>query len=1263
MFPQGSESFDLTSFREDNSLGEKHVSDRRNPTGPLRSSMVQIKNVLFGKLAVSTRFITEEQLQECLDYQKEIEERGERPPRLGEILEQKGYLTKQQIQSILETMSSMQRRRFGEIAVAFHFITLEQLETCLDIQKLLQAPQETVPLFGQALVTYRGFLKQVLAGGAHPKIGDVLVQMGYMRNHQVEAVLEEQNKRIVRCKSCEASLNISRFEPGQKIKCGQCNAVLEIVKPEGSEELDVALPTETKTQDLTAAAMEAVAGEGAEEQPMDPATAMMELDKEIARVRATQQFTPKAKTPGKIADFQVVTRLGQDATGVIFKASQISKNRPVALKIMNPSVMNDAGFQKKFIEEAKKVAGLEHPNIKKVYSLGKSDSRFYIAMEFVEAESVYNVLEKQGKFHFETAIGIALSISEALQYAQSQGVIHGDMRPSNVLILRDGSVKVANLGLATKVSENILAISRSGQMAPFYIAPECVTGDREMDQRTDIYSLGATLFHMIAGRPPFQGQSPFEVLVRLTEETIPPLKFFDPGIPDSVCRVVEKMLEAEPQDRYQTWDELINELRAVQTATGGAPSAVPGAAPGGIAVLPPGGGVTKVRTADDAKRAYEKRAARAATLRTLRQGAVAVLVLGGIAGGLLYWMNYSAKKEVADKWEGVKRRTGNVPVTAGDFTTAESLLQGFIDENGNSAEASEASDQIAIVRRQRPLAKANELKKIQEDVRKYLETKQFKAAWDTLGHGNTSFWPRESPEIKQLEPLINESAAADWAAVKEAALKLANDGQPQKAKTLVDDAKARRELPADVAETQSLYAEIDKIAKAKKDDIAAQEAKERLEKSLALFETTTSREVRPAMAKWQVQAAVAKLVTLRSAVHPNHIELVEAWRDRTQWMSELQSATVQAVREIINDFNMKHGIDHRTVMKFNGIEYRAIDINDTTVTFQDPKAATPPQPVAWGDLSNDALVDILTAGLAQNSGKSYMHYAFGEGMVFKAEQATDIGTKIKLMTLAEREFKYAADGGQAQAGPRCEEVSKFFTESKKDQLAAAKAALDAKKPVEARSAIRSLLNLFPGRLDDVQKDIDDAFSASYSTGGLGRYFGFSGGAVPAGLKKSDNWSVLRGIATASGKDEWLTVEGKVTEFGIVFRVPDDQTTITIELEGATFTYNADKDIMTVKYWNPREADGKRGSLIQQQKPTKPASLAARTWHSIELREVPSGDGSGTTMELSIDGTPVAVNPKIVNIGTPITGVQLKVNGPSPTKEGRLDIMGLFVRTK
>ncbi len=117
--------------------------------------MAQIKNVLFGKLAVSTRFITEEQLQECLDFQKEIEERGEKPPRLGEILEQKGYLTKQQIQSILETMSSMQRRRFGEIGVAFHFITLEQLETCLDIQKLLQAPQETVPLFGQALVAYR----------------------------------------------------------------------------------------------------------------------------------------------------------------------------------------------------------------------------------------------------------------------------------------------------------------------------------------------------------------------------------------------------------------------------------------------------------------------------------------------------------------------------------------------------------------------------------------------------------------------------------------------------------------------------------------------------------------------------------------------------------------------------------------------------------------------------------------------------------------------------------------------------------------------------------------------------------------------------------------------------------------------------------------------------------------------------------------------------------------------------------------------------
>ncbi|MCE9583992.1 MAG: protein kinase [Planctomycetes bacterium] len=1221
--------------------------------------MVQIKNVLFGKLAVSTRFITEEQLQECLDFQKEVEERGERPPRLGEILEQKGYLTKQQIQSILETMSSMQRRRFGEIAVAFHFITLEQLETCLDIQKLLQAPQETVPLFGQALVTYRGFLKQVLAGGAHPKVGDVLVAMGYMRNHQVEAVLEEQNKRIVRCKSCEASLNISRFEPGQKIKCGQCNAVLEIVKPEGGEELDVALPTETMSG--SGAGME-TGGEAApgEDQPIDPATALMELDKEIKQVRATQQFAAaKSKTPGKIADFQVVTRLGQDATGVIFKATQISKNRPVALKIMNPSVMNDAGFQKKFIDEAKKVAGLEHPNIKKVYSLGKSENRFYIAMEFVEAESVYNVLEKQGKFHFETAVGIALSIAEALQYAQTQGLIHGDVRPSNILILRDGSVKVANLGLATKVSENILAISRSGQMAPFYIAPECVTGDREMDQRTDIYSLGATLFHMIAGRPPFQGQSPFEVLVRLTEETIPPLKFFDPGIPDSVCRVVEKMLEAEPQDRYQTWEELMVELRAVQAAGGAPPTAAPGLPAAGVA---PGAAPKPIKTADDAKKEYENRASRSAQMRSVRRGAIVLVVVAVIVGGGLWTMNYIAASDRESAWANMQARFRSNPVTSPEFATRRSQYEIFIGKYPGTPEADDAATKIQELTALATATKAKELQTILASVKSNLEKHAYAAALADLGSGSFRTSGKDDPELKGQVAIIETAAQEDWDKVVETALTHAKNDMGQKAHAYVDDAVLRREWPQDKVEAPKIHAQIDVIRKELAAAKAVQEEEERKKSSRVILDKEL-KDVWPLMGKWMISQAGVKLATVRPLVHPDHVAEVDAWRERVQWMSDLQANCVNAVNEAASEWDRKHdkANDLRPRQKLsNGLEGRAISSNTSAIVFQDEKAMLT-ETVAWADLDSRTLTDILSMGTIKGGSTNELHFAFGDGIWLKAEPVSEMSTKIRLMGIAEREYKAASDSGlPKQAAPRMELVAKFFADTKKEFLTNAKNAVLAGRFMEARTGLRVMCNLLPGRLDDVTKEINDGFAQSFLGGAPGgQYTSFLGG-VPQELKPTAGWSAKSGVLTGSGKDETLSVDGVVTEVGVLFRMADDRLMLTIELEGAKVVFNpsanSGEGTIGVDYMKDKDEEGKR-PLSGRAKPLKMPQISERIWHLLEMREVAG------VIEITVDGSVVAMTPKTAVLVSPLGAMTLRLSGPGTGKEGKIDLMGLFTRKK
>lgn len=690
--------------------------------------MSRIKNILFGKIAVSTKFITDEQLDECLLAQRELETQGQTPPSLGDLLEQKGYLSRQQIKSLLETMHSMQRRLFGEIAISFHFVTLEQVQTALEIQRYLKETQQTVPLFGQALLTYREFLKTLQQGGEMPKIGKILQAMGYLKPHQIDVILQEQSKRLVDCDSCGASLNITKFTPGQKIKCGQCSAVLELRADEaGNVEARVLSDSQPP---LSVSA------------PGGPAPSLEIKDTDKGAELNLQQ-------PQMLGDFQVFFRLGQDSTGILYKAQQVSKSRPVVLKLMNPTAMEDPAFAKRFMDEAKKMAGLDHPGIKKIFSIGKINDRFYVAMEFVEAESVHKILERDQKIPYAQAVEIAARAAEALQFAHKNGVLHGDIRPSNILLLPNGEVKVGQLGLATKSTENILAISRSGQLAPFYIAPEQVTEDRELDCRTDIYSLGATLFHMITGRPPYQGQSPFEILVRLTEETIPPLKFFDPTIPDNVCKMVERMLEAEPQERYQSYDELLADLRAAES---GAPLPMrastgtvdTGATPqGGIhagesAELAPE--TTAVSGASQAAAAAER--ARAAARPPAKPpvpvivGVVVLLVLG--AGGYWYFSgggttNVGPNPAATDAFEQMK--TG-LAALGDNYAGKIDAIDKFIADNGSDPKMPKARELRASVVSEREVACQKKL-----DEMKTANESDIKSDLFTQALGRFATWP------------------------------------------------------------------------------------------------------------------------------------------------------------------------------------------------------------------------------------------------------------------------------------------------------------------------------------------------------------------------------------------------------------------------------------------------------------------------------------------------------------------------------------------
>ncbi|MBI4618332.1 MAG: protein kinase [Planctomycetes bacterium] len=462
--------------------------------------MATIKDHVFAKLVVNSRFATKSQVMECMEARNLMTSPGKGAPKLWDVLIQKGYLTQEQLSSILEGFQEKQKRLFGEIALKWNMVTRPQLDEAVQLQESMRSK-----------------------GQKAPRIGQILTSKNYLKKHQVMAILEEQNKKIAKCPACKAQFNVRRVQQGQKFKCTQCGKVLKILDDKASlDELDA------------------------------HATMVKQVEPEFKG--------KKEKAKSQIGEYRIEKKLGEDSTGLIYKAKGDKDEKPIALKVLSQDAAEDKKFVKDLTENVKKVLSFDHPNIKKIYSIGKADSSLYIATEFVEGESLRNILNRDGKVGVRKSLKIATQVARALQYAHEKGVMHGDIRPSNILISTKGDVILSNLGLSTKITDNILTIVDSGQLAPFYIAPETVLEDRETDFRADIYSLGATLYHLIAGRPPFEGQSPFEVLMRFTEDFLPPIQVYNPETPEGVVKVIEKMVAAEPDERYKSYEDLIHDL-------------------------------------------------------------------------------------------------------------------------------------------------------------------------------------------------------------------------------------------------------------------------------------------------------------------------------------------------------------------------------------------------------------------------------------------------------------------------------------------------------------------------------------------------------------------------------------------------------------------------------------------------------------------------------------------------------------------------------
>ena len=267
----------------------------------------------------------------------------------------------------------------------------------------------------------------------------------------------------------------------------------------------------------------------------------------------------------EIPGYKILEKIGVGGMGVVYKAKQLSMDRVVALKVLNEKYSSDREFVDRFIREARAAGKLNHPNVIHVHDVSKANGRHYFSMEFIDGNSVKEMLRVQGTVDLKKALDIVVQTAKALEFAHENQIVHRDIKPDNIMLSKDGVVKIADLGIAKTFEETGPAAKENRRVmgTPHYMAPEQALG-KEIDHRVDVYSLGATFYHMVTGTTPFTGSTAHEVLKAHIQESLPPIQEFSPNVPDPVCFIVERMMAKLPEKRYANMTRLIEDLERAQ---------------------------------------------------------------------------------------------------------------------------------------------------------------------------------------------------------------------------------------------------------------------------------------------------------------------------------------------------------------------------------------------------------------------------------------------------------------------------------------------------------------------------------------------------------------------------------------------------------------------------------------------------------------------------------------------------------------------------
>ncbi len=279
----------------------------------------------------------------------------------------------------------------------------------------------------------------------------------------------------------------------------------------------------------------------------------------------------------RIADYEVIAPLGAGGMGQVYKVRNLISDRVEAMKVLLPDLVNQPDLADRFLHEIKLQANLDHPNIAKLHTALRADNQILMFMEFVEGVSL-DRRAREGPVPVDAAVDYISQVLAALDYAHEHGVIHRDIKPANMMLTPGGTVKLMDFGIAKVTTEHGMTATGMTLGSLYYMSPEQIQGT-DVDRRSDLYSVGVSLYEMVTGRKPFDGQSQFSIMNAHLQQTPPPPVEIQAGIPPALSELILVSLNRDPAGRFQTAGAFRNALRSVAAAPAVAPAVSPAAAP------------------------------------------------------------------------------------------------------------------------------------------------------------------------------------------------------------------------------------------------------------------------------------------------------------------------------------------------------------------------------------------------------------------------------------------------------------------------------------------------------------------------------------------------------------------------------------------------------------------------------------------------------------------------------------------------------------